>query len=63
MGVRTHELRSFNSNLVPKLAIPWEKGPATKFPLSHDEGMNKAFHSDPLVYHGQVPLHLSLRIS
>mmetsp|Transcript_41192 Transcript_41192/g.129395 ORF Transcript_41192/g.129395 Transcript_41192/m.129395 type:complete len:212 (-) Transcript_41192:80-715(-) len=40
------------SNLVPKFAVPWERGPARKFPLSHDDKLNEAFHSDPLVYHG-----------
>jgi len=43
------------SNLVPKFAVPWERGPARKFPLSHDDKLNEAFHSDPLVYHGYLP--------
>eukprot|EP00960_Hanusia_phi_P008618 245623-Hanusia_phi.AAC.1 len=63
MGVRTHELRSFNSNLVPKLEIPKANGPEAGNQLTHDDQAFEDFYSDPLVYHGQVPLNLSLRIS
>ena len=46
-----HESVIEHSKVAPKLAIPWEKGPAAKFPLTHDDAFNKQFHADPLVRH------------
>jgi len=40
------------SMLMPRFAIPWEKGPVAKFPLTHVEEIQKAYMEDPLVYHG-----------
>eukprot|EP00283_Hemiselmis_rufescens_P015095 CAMPEP_0173438004 /NCGR_PEP_ID=MMETSP1357-20121228/19095_1 /TAXON_ID=77926 /ORGANISM="Hemiselmis rufescens, Strain PCC563" /LENGTH=322 /DNA_ID=CAMNT_0014403243 /DNA_START=30 /DNA_END=998 /DNA_ORIENTATION=+ len=37
---------------VPKLAIPWEKGPAAIFPICHDAATAAQYHADPLIYHG-----------
>jgi len=43
---------SFLSWGLPKVPIPWEKGPAAIFPITHDEATNAQYHADPLIYHG-----------
>ena len=52
----------FLSWLVPKVVIPWEKGPAALFPISHDQAVCEQYHSDPLVYHGGLRPRFSLQL-
>jgi len=56
------KLVSFLSWGVPKLAIPWEKGPAAIFPITHDEATNAQYHADPLIYHGGMRTRFSHEI-
>jgi len=42
------------SAILPKLALAWEKGPAFKFLMTHDDAITAAFKSDPLVYKGGI---------
>jgi len=38
--------------IVPKFAVPWEKGPVSRHPLTHDAAIQKEFEEDPICYHG-----------
>eukprot|EP00285_Hemiselmis_virescens_P009442 CAMPEP_0173381778 /NCGR_PEP_ID=MMETSP1356-20130122/4206_1 /TAXON_ID=77927 ORGANISM="Hemiselmis virescens, Strain PCC157" /NCGR_SAMPLE_ID=MMETSP1356 /ASSEMBLY_ACC=CAM_ASM_000847 /LENGTH=322 /DNA_ID=CAMNT_0014335787 /DNA_START=12 /DNA_END=980 /DNA_ORIENTATION=+ len=56
------KLAGFLSWAAPKLIIPWEKGPAAIFPISHDETVCSQYHGDPLVYHGGMRTRFAAEI-